>query len=270
MANITQRGATGPLPFRAGGQYQSANALTSTPGAYGTSVYTDVAQLVGTRWDLNDGREVILVSTEASTQASPGLLYQDSPLKASYANLAVSAFTAYSTISNVEAQVTVTLVNGGSVTANQYAGGYAVINDGGQSIGQGQTLRIASHLANSTSGGNLVLNLEESPNTALTTSSKVTLLAPHGSAVVVQPTTPTNVPVGIALYPIPAGQFGFLTAKGLCSARCDATVAGVGLGIAPSQTTAGDITASFATSANIGTAAYTAISAKSYPVFLNL
>ncbi len=269
MANITQRGATGPLSFQANGQYQSGSTPGSTPGAYGTSATFNVSQLVGTRWDLNDGREVILVSMDSATTATPGELYQDAALIANHSDLAVAAFQAYSNNGDVPATVTVTL-GGTAVTANQYQGGYACVVDGTQAHGQGQFLRIASHPAQTATTGNVVLTLEEGPNTALTTASKVSLVYPHGASVIQMPTTATNVPTGVALYPIAASNFGFLTAKGLCSALSDATVASVSDGIMPSVTTAGTVTLTTATGANIGTAAYTAVSGKSYPVYLNL
>lgn len=269
MSNITQRGATGPLSFQANGQYQTGSSPSSTPGAYGTSANYNVSQLVGTRWDLNDGREVILVSMDSAVTATPGNLYQDAAAVANHSNLTVTAFQAYSNNGNTPATVTVTL-GGTAVTADEYQGGYVAVVDGGQAAGQGQFLRIATHPAQTSTTGNVTITLEDSPNTALTTSSKVSLVYPHGKNVILNPTTATAAPVGVAISPIPAGEYGFLTARGLASVRSDATVPSVGEGIMPSVTTAGDITLATATGANIGVAAYTAVSAKSYQVYLLL
>ena len=256
--------------MQANGQYQSTSALATTPGAYGTSSTSDVAQLVGTRWDLNDGRELILVSTSSATTTTPGQLYQDAAAIANHSNLVVTAFTAYSNNGDQPAQVTVTL-GGTAVTANQYQGGYACVVDGGTGAGQGQFLRIASHPAQTATGGNVVLTLEDSPNVALTTSSKVSLVYPHGANVIQSPTTPTGASVGIALYPIAVSSYGFLTCHGLASALSDSTAPLVGQNIAPSVSTAGTIAAqTVSTLANIGFAAYTAVSAKSYQVYLML
>lgn len=267
MSYITQRGATGPLSLTANGTFQTGTALATTPGAYGTSPNEDVAQLVGTRWDLNDGREVILVSTTATSNVTPGYLMQDAALISGLQNLAVSSFVAYATLANTDAQVLTTV--GNAVTVNQFQGGYVIVNDGGDAAGQGQTLRIKSHLA-AASGANVTINLEDSPNEALTTSSKICLVPAHGAGVVVQPTTITNAPCGIGLYPIAASSYGFLVSKGLVSALSDASVASAGNGIAASRTTAGTVTLAFATSGNIGVAAYTAVSAKSYPVYVDI
>lgn len=267
MSQITQKGATGPLALRANGVFQSTSALATTPGAYGTSFTSDVAQLVGTRWDLNDGREVILVSTTASSNVTPGYLMQDAAIVAGTTNLQLNAFVAYATLANTAATLSVTV--GNVITANQFQGGYAVVNDGG-TAGQGQTLRISSHPA-AASGANLTITLEDSPNVALTTSSYVCLVPAHGAGVVVQPTTPTNVPCGVGLYPIAASSYGFLVSKGIVSALSDNKPANVGTAVAASVTTPGATTAQTATNGNIiGMAQFTAVSAKSYPVYVNI
>ena len=62
MSQITARAANGPLALVANGSFQ-----TSTDSA--------LATLVGTRWDLSDGREVVLVSTSSATTTVAGDLY---------------------------------------------------------------------------------------------------------------------------------------------------------------------------------------------------
>lgn len=222
MSRITQKGATGPLALHANGTFQ-------------TSTDSDLITLTGTRWDLNDGREVVLVSAATNTTIANGKLYQDSPLVAANQNIAVTAFTAYSNNGNVPAKVTVTL--GETVSANQYRGGYVVVND---NAGEGQTLRIASHPA-AAGGAACVITLEDAPNTALTTASEVCLIPAHGANVVINPTTPTNIPVGIAFYPIAASSYGFLGTKGIFSALSDVTAPAVGVAISASTATAGAI-----------------------------
>jgi hypothetical protein len=277
MSQITLRGQGGPLPLHANGKFQSASPLSSTPGAYGTSVTEDVAQLVGTRWDLNDGREVILVSNSSTTTSVPGLLYQDPALISGNQNLVVTEFVPYGTSGGVAnsgstpATVTVTL-GGAAVTANQYQGGYVIVSNG---AGIGQTLRIASHPAQASTTGNLTITLEDAPNTALTTSSTVSLVPAHGQNVIVSPTTHTNVPVGIALYPIPPSGYGYLVSQGLVAAVSDALPAAAGVAIAPSVTTPGAVTVATnsstdLTSTIIGTAATLGVSAEAQAVFINL
>lgn len=257
MSRITQRGATGPLALHANGAFQ-------------TSTDASLATLAGSRWDLSDGREVILVSASSATTVASGKLYQDAAIIADHTNIAVTAFTAYSNNGNVPAKVTVTL-GATAVTANQYAGGFVVVND---NVGEGQTLRIASHPAAALSTS-LVITLEDGPNTALTTASEVSLIPAHGANVIISPTTATNVSAGIALYPIAASAYGFLVSKGLVSCLADATAPANGAPITPSVATAGAIgqpgyAANVVTTAVIGSSAATSVSTEYRTVFVNV
>jgi hypothetical protein len=254
MSQITGRANNGPLAIVAGTNFQQTTDA-------------NLATLVGTRWDLADGREVILVSTTSATNVTAGYLMQDAVVVAGNSNLTV---TAYTTGANLLPTVTVT--NGATaVTANQYQGGFVVCNDAsGAAIGR--TLRIASHPAAANAVA-LVITLEDASDEAITTSTKVTMVPQHGAGVIVQPTSPTNVCAGLGLYNIAASSYGFLLAKGLGSALSDATVATVGMAIGPSTTTAGTVTKALTTTSGgmiIGQAGYTAVSAKAYQVFLNL
>lgn len=259
MSQITQKGATGALALQAGGSFQS-------------STDANLATLVGTRWDLSDGREVILVSNSAVAIGSAGVLCQDSPTVANHQGLAVTAVQAYSANGNIPATVTVTL-GATALTANAYQGGFAVIDSG---AGGGQTLRIASNPAALSSGTGVVITLEDAPNVALTTASTVCLIPAHGAGVVINPTTATSVPCGVTLYPLAASAYGFLTSKGITSAFSDASVAAIGTAIAASVTTAGFVTAVTGTGAItlntsvIGNTLQLCVTQKARAVFVNL
>jgi hypothetical protein len=248
MSRITQKGATGPLSIVANGVFQ-----TSTDSSLGT--------LVGTRWDLSDGREVILV--KAGDAVDAGKLYQDAAIVANHQNIAVTAYQAYSANGNVPAKVTVTL-GATAATANQYAGGFVVVND---AAGEGQTLRIASHPAADASGS-LAITLEDGASTTLTTDSEVCLIPPHGKDVIIQPTTVTGAQVGVGLYPIAAGAYGFLVSKGLVSCLAGGAI-GVGLGISVGSV-AGSVSVAAATTARLGYAAQAGVDTEYRTVFVNL
>lgn len=250
MSRITQRGATGPLSLVANGSFQ-------------TSTDASLATLVGSRWDLSDGREVMLVSAGASPLVA-GTLLQDAAIVANHQNIAVTAYQAYSANGNVPAKVTVTL-GATAATANQYAGGFVVVNDAN---GEGQTLRIASHPAADASGS-LVITLEDSASTALTTSSEVCLIPAHGANVIINPTTITGAQVGVALYPVAASAYGFVTTKGLTSCLNQGGTA-VGLGIAPSGSVAGAVATVAATTNQIGYASQAGVDTEYRCVFINL
>ena len=257
MSQISQRGATGPLALVANGSFQ-------------TSTDTALATLVGTRWDLSDGREVVLVSTGSTTTTVAGTLYQDAALVAGQQGMTVTAVQAYSANGNIPATVTVTNSTT-AVTANQYQGGFLYVQS---STGIGQFLRIAGNSSATTTGA-LTVTLEDAPNVALTTSSVVSLVPAHGANVIINPTTPTNTPVGVALYAIAPSSYGFLIAKGLTVALSDSGAPAVGTAIAASTITAGTVgtartSASVVTGALIGNTAYAATSAAANLIYLNL
>jgi hypothetical protein len=221
--------------------------------------------LVGTRWDLSDGREVILVQASSATTVAPGKLYQDAAVVPNHQNLAVTAIQTYSANGNTPYQLTVTL-GATAATANQYRGGFVVVNAG---TGLGQTLRIASHPAAALSTS-LVLTLEDAPNTALATSdSKVCLQPAHGANVIINPTTVTGAQVGVGLYAIAASAYGFLVSKGLTSALADGAI-GVGLGISPSGAVAGAFVVAAATTSRLGFASQAGVDTEYRTVFVNL
>lgn len=248
MSRITQRGATGPLSLVANGAFQQ-------------STDASLATLVGTRWDLSDGREVILV--KAGDAVAAGKLYQDAAIVANHQNIAVTAYTAYSANGNVPPKVTVTL-GATAATANQYAGGFVVVND---ATGEGQTLRIASHPAADASAS-LVITLEDGAATALDATSEVCLIPPHGKDVIIQPTTVTGAQVGVGLYPIAAASYGFLVSKGLVSCLAQGAI-GVGLGISIGSV-AGAVAVAAATTARLGYANQAGVDTEYRSIFINV
>lgn len=249
MSRITQRGATGPLSLVANGAFQ-----TSTDASLDT--------LVGTRWDLSDGREVMLVSA-GGTALDAGKLMQDAAVVPNHQNIAVTAYQAYSANGNVPAKVTVTL-GATAATANQYAGGFVVVNDAN---GEGQTLRIASHPAADASAS-LVITLEEGATTALTTSSEVCLCTPHGKDIIINPTTSTGAVAGVTLYPIAADAYGYVVTKGLVSCLAQGAI-GAGLGISLGSV-AGAVAVAAATTARLGYAAQAGVDTEYRAVFMNV
>lgn len=258
MSRITQKGATSPLSFQANGTFQ-------------TSTDTSLETLLGSRWDLSDGREVALGQPATGTTVAEGKLYQNAALIAHHQNCDVTAIQAYSANGNVPYKVTLTL-GATPVTANQYAGGYMAVVDG---AGEGQILKIASHPA-ADGSATVQLTLEDGPVTALSTStSEVSLLPATGNGVIIHPTTPSNVPFGLALYPIAAGSYGFFLTKGIGNALGDATTPAVGCAISWSAATAGAIGATpyagnVLTGAVIGQTAILSVSAEYRPVFINI
>lgn len=254
MSRITQKGATGPLALQSGGTFQ-----TSTDSA--------LATLVGTRWDLSDGREVILAGTSSATTVAPGKLYQDAATISDHVNLAVTAIQTYSANGNVPYKLTVSL-GATAVVANQYAGGFVLVNAG---TGIGQVLRIASHPAAALSTS-LVVTLEDGPNTALSTSdSKATLITPHGKNVIIYPTTGSGAPVGFAIYAIAASTYGFFVTKGVTTAILDSTGSlGAGSQVSPSNADAGEVEGGVLAQGFVGVSIQAGVTGEARAIFANI
>lgn len=241
MSRITQFGATAPF------------ALFKNDTDASDATYT------GQRFALSDGREVTLILAGAVNLAS-GVLVQGSAIVANHQNQTVATAAAGAT--------TVTFTPGNTaVTANQYAGGYLVINAG---TGIGQTFKIQSHPAANASTA-FVITLEDAIVTATSVSdSKGCLIANPYNGCVINPTTPTATPVGVTLYPITAANYGYVVSKGPTSCLADSNTVAVGLGIMPSTTTAGSIAVQTATGANIGRALQASVSAEARMVYVDL
>ena len=251
MSQITARGQGSPLGLQASGTFQ-------------VSTDTSLATLVGTRWDLSDGRELILVSTPSGTAVAAGSLYQDAAIIANHQSLTVTAVQAYSNNGNTPATVTVTL-GGTAVTANQYQGGFLHVNS---STGVGQTLRIASHPAQATTTGSVVVTLEDGPVTALTTASVVSLTPPHGANIIIGSNALTGAAVGVGLYVIAVSSFGFLVAKGLTAANTVTTPASIGQAVMAGAS--GALIVWTTPNQMLGYAAYGGTNATATMVFLNI
>lgn len=251
MSRITQKGATGPLALVANGAFQ-------------TSTDSSLATLVGTRWDLSDGREVILASVASGTTVAAGKLYQDPAQITDHQNLAVTAYTAYSNNGNVPAKVTATL-GSTAVTANQYAGGFVFVND---ATGEGQALRIASHPA-ADAAATCAFTLEEGAITALTTSSEISLIPPHGKGVIIAPTAVTGAIVGASLYVIAASSYGFFVTKGLACVLGDGTIT-VGSAVSPSNAVAGAVENGVIAQGFVGNAVQTGVDTEYRGIFINV
>lgn len=244
MSRITQKGAVAPIEV------------------FNTSTDLAMDTLTGSRYDTSDGREFVLVQN-AGTALVAGKLVQGPADIANHIGTAVTAFTAYSANGNQPAQVTLTL-GGTLVTANQYAGGYMVVQTG---TGIGQTLKIASHPAANASAS-LLVTLEDSPAVSLDATSTVGMFAnPYGSqngtdyrteGVVICPTTLTGRVIGVSMYAIPAStatvaSYGLVQTKGVVACLNDASTA-IGLDLMPSANTAGAVqTYVAATKCRIGT-----------------
>lgn len=241
MSRITQFGATAPF------------------GLFKNDTTADNVTYTGQKFDLADGREVTLVSVGGSNIVS-GVLVQGSAIVADNQNIAVAANAAVGATS-----ITVTL-GATAVTANQYAGGFVVINAGS---GIGQTLQIASHPAAS-GAASLVITLSDAVQVAITSaSSKACLIASPYEDVVINPTTPTATPVGVTLYPLTASAYGYVVSKGIVSCLADGNPA-VGAALSSSNATAGAVESGVIAQGFVGRALQAGVTTESRAIFVDL
>ncbi len=188
-------------------------------------------QTTGQRIQAEDGSEYIYVGVGAGADLVAGKLYQSPAEVTGNENLAIVAAAVGAT--SITTTTTVT------VTANQYAGGFVVIS---VTPGIGNKYRISSHPA--VTSAVLTLQLEDPILVALTTGTRVDLIADPYANVLVQSVSGafTGAPVGFAVAPVTAGNYGWLQTKGVCAVLNDAAGAlTVGQDLAPSASVAGAV-----------------------------
>ena len=199
------------------------------------------AHNLGERAVSNDGRAFRYVKMGA-VAAVPGKLYQAPAEITNHQNLTPTAAAIGDT------SLTVTL-GATAATANYYSSGWAVVT---VTPGVGYQYKIKSHPAASSSGS-LTLQLEDKITVALTTSSRIDLVPNPYSGVVVNPTTATSSPVGVAVTAITASQYGWLQTRGPATLLADGAVT-VGTSLAASNAVAGAVEAFTGVQAPVGIA----------------
>jgi hypothetical protein len=123
-----------------------------------------------------------------------------------------------------------------TAAADTYADGYAAVTD---AAGQGQIFKIKSHAAIASATA-FDLVLYDEIETALTTSSTISIVANPYSAPQQSNTTVAEVPVGVANVAIGANEYGWLQTAGPCSCLFDEAVA-IGQAVTVGTGTAGAV-----------------------------
>lgn len=269
MSRLTQRGVDAPISL-----FQ-----TSTDVSLGT--------LTGAKFESSDGREFVIVQN-AGTALGSGVVVQGPAAISNTAGLspATTGTTGYSASYPIAAAIggyQIQIATGATaVLANQFQGGYLNVVEG---TGLGQTLKIASNTAASTTSA-CVITLEDAFTVATGTTSRFTLtLNPYGSrfgtdfttnGVIISPaTTLTGTVLGVTLYPIAAStatvaQYGLIQTKGPVAVLGSSTVA-LGIDVCvPSGTAGAVVTYAVATGPRIGTAMVATASAKYNMIDLKL
>ena len=101
---------------------------------------------------------------------------------------------------------------GTDITLNQYANGYLYVND---AAGEGQMLRIKSNPAHDHSADpSIVITCYDDLATAITTSSRVTLIPDPRSGQIVQAATTTGATLGVTVVDMAASAYGWFAVSG--------------------------------------------------------
>jgi hypothetical protein len=221
-------------------------------------VFTSTAGAdLGAKASTGDGREFVYVKAGASALVA-GTLQQAPAIVANLQNATVAAAAAVG-----DKSVSLT-ISSTAVVAGEYVGGLLIIND---VDGEGQTMRISNHTSGTIT--TIVLTLEDALITALTTSSQGSVMHNPYNGVIINPTTPTAKPVGVAISKITAGYYGWIQTKGMVSCLNDGGTA-VGLAVAPSQGTAGAVKTGATTLDSVGSAAQAGVTTEYNMIDLRL
>jgi len=208
---------------------------------------------------VSDNGEVFRLVKAGASALVAGTLQQAPAIVANHQDVAVAVAASIGA-----EEVTVTL-GATAATLDQYAGGLLVVND---ADGQGFSYRIDANPAADASGA-LLVKLDDKLEEALTTSSQVCLIPNIYNGVIINPATPSNVPVGVAIKDIPAGEFGWIQTRGPVSCLNDSGTA-VGLGLAPSDAVAGALETVAATTNQVASALQAGVDTESRAVFLQI
>ena len=188
-----------------------------------SSATTDLGALVFT----NDGRAFRYAKCGSTTALVSGTLLQSSAEDTADQNLTAVA----AAIGDTSLVSTSTI----TVTANEYAGGLAIIS---VTPGIGKAYKIKNHAAYTAAAP--TLTLEDSIQVALTTDSRIDLVRNPYNGVVVNPTTVTSAPTGVALKALTASYFGWVQVGGIAPILADGAL-GVGDPLVASNGTAGAV-----------------------------
>lgn len=237
--------------------------LVSDPGIIPQDLYSSSATQgapLGTRVTDGAGQSYRYVKAGASALVVGNVLQAPAQIT-THDQLTPAAAAAGAT------SITVTLDATNAVVEDQYAEGFAIVDT---TPGLGYAYPIKSHPAAAASAA-VVLQLDLPVQVALTTSSRVTLVPNRYKGVIQSPvTTLTGAVVGVATYPIAAGEFGWIGTGGILPTLIAGTP-GVGLAVVVPGTSAGCVVVDGAAAATevVGSMVVTGVDGKVLPVRWN-
>lgn len=171
---------------------------------------------LGTRMQLQDGRRFVYVENGAVALA-PGKLIQSPVPAANFDELAIPTAVAAGTRA-------FNVTNGATaITKDQFKDGYLVVED---DAGEGHLYKIAGNDAEGAGSAAFEVRLAagEAIQVALTTATTVGLLQSPYKDVIIHPSPPTALLVGVTPTDIAANAYGWLQTWGPAAVLIDGTV----------------------------------------------
>lgn len=214
-------------------EYQDLFTSTTTAGGPNGGLNLGAKAYTG------DGREFRFVLA-GGTALVPGKLQQSQAETTGWENLTPTATAAGAT--SIVTSSTVT------VAANALAGGFVFVT---VTPGQGYQYKIKGNTAATAAA--VTIYLEDPILVALTTSSRIDVVASPYSSVIVNPATATGSPVGVAVYPVTAAQYGWIQVSGAANVLADGAVT-VGTNLVASNAVAGAVEPATGVQALVGIA----------------
>ena len=207
---------------------------------YGDETVTSTTEsrgiTLGTKGLMPDGR--VFRYSKAGEAITAGLMCQNSIAIANHDMDLVTAAAAAGATSIVST------LGGTAVPADQYKGGTLYVNDG---AGEGQTFRIATHAAVSSSGDFTVpFEGKQTVKTALTASSLTGIKANPYNGTLLYNTTPDGIPTGFSPTDVASGAYFWQQTYGDAAVLGNGTVV-LGQCVVPGTTTSGSVDTHVAT-----------------------
>jgi hypothetical protein len=215
-------------------------------------------------WDVN-GKMFRYALNGASALVKGQMCQSPASLGSTYQNMVVAVA---GKVGDTNLQIT----NGTStITSQQFEGGSISIYSAGTDL-IGDEYTITGVTGTLTTGGALKVFLDRPLRYAVTTSATVNMMPSPFSGVIVCPTTLTGIPVGMAVYEIPANQYGWIQTHGVAPYTADGSAVVPGAMLGAAQSVAGSLTLATAGAgyAVVGKALSTGASGKGAVAFLNI
>jgi len=181
---------------------------------------------LGTKGIASDGR-VFRYAKNSSTEIATASLCMMADCSSNHGDC---VFQTAGVIGDKQAKITIATT---AVIANEYVGGYMVINDG---TGQGYNHLIVGHTAGT---GTVTFDIKPTLQLATDTSTAVQLVRNPFYGVLITDADLANTPLGVTPRVITASYYFWLQTSGICSCLLDATTKPT----AGQPLTIGDVTA---------------------------